>query len=162
MNGGGKDPIVSGASLKQFLASRQLDGLRSGMTKSAVEALLGPPDDTGGASRRFKQPSIYLYGNLEIHFRAVDRNQAVSVHIDCPSTGGGYRLPTCWMVEDWDLTPGLAIAEVEQYLKENSLRFTFYPATTGLTARITVEPSGVELVFDEWGKLHSLSGPLPP
>jgi hypothetical protein len=153
---------VARASLKQFLASRRLDGLRSGMTIAAVEELLGPPDDSGGASRRFKQPSIYLYGNLEIHFRAADRNQAVPVHIDHPLSGGAYRLPACWTVEDWGLTPGLTIVEVEQYLRENSLGFTFHPATTGLTARITVDPSGVELVFDEFEGLHSLSGALPP
>lgn len=39
-----------------------------GMTKADVRALLGQPDGWGGTSRKYKEPCIWLYGNVEFWF----------------------------------------------------------------------------------------------
>src|SRR5262245_2381004 len=39
-----------------------------GMTRDEVSSLLGPPDDTGGTSRKHRTPAIWRYGELEFHF----------------------------------------------------------------------------------------------
>lgn len=44
------------------------DGVNKGMTRKEVIAVLGPPDDTGGTSRKYKTPSIYVYGDIELIF----------------------------------------------------------------------------------------------
>ena len=45
---------------------KYLDAL--GKTRKEVIDLLGKPDDTGGTSRKYPTPSVFLYGNYEIHF----------------------------------------------------------------------------------------------
>ena len=42
--------------------------LRIGMTRPEVLAILGEPDSTGGVSRKYKTPSIFKYGCVELHF----------------------------------------------------------------------------------------------
>jgi hypothetical protein len=38
------------------------------MTRQEVIDVMGPPDDTGGTSRRHSTPSIFNYGDIELHF----------------------------------------------------------------------------------------------
>jgi hypothetical protein len=45
-----------------------LNRIRIGMTRDEVTAVLGPPDDVGGTSRKYRTPSIYKYGVIELHF----------------------------------------------------------------------------------------------
>jgi hypothetical protein len=42
--------------------------IRLGMTKAEVRQLLGPPDDWGNTSRKYREPSIWLYRQIEIWF----------------------------------------------------------------------------------------------
>ena len=39
-----------------------------GMTRDEVVAALGPPDDMGATSRKYRTPSIYRYGRIEVCF----------------------------------------------------------------------------------------------
>lgn len=43
-------------------------GLRLGMSRAEVVELLGPPDDVGGSTRKYRTPCIYKYGGLELSF----------------------------------------------------------------------------------------------
>ena len=45
-----------------------LSRVRIGMTRDEVVAALGPPDDTGVTSRKYRTPSVYLYGRIEVFF----------------------------------------------------------------------------------------------
>lgn len=45
-----------------------ITGLRVGMSREEVVALLGVPDQEGGTSRKYRTPSIFKYGNVEFHF----------------------------------------------------------------------------------------------
>ena len=38
------------------------------MTREEVVAVLGPPDDVAGTSRKRKTPNIYKYGKIELYF----------------------------------------------------------------------------------------------
>lgn len=40
----------------------------SRMSRDELMALLGPPDDTGGTSGKYRAPSIYKWGTFEFHF----------------------------------------------------------------------------------------------
>ena len=42
--------------------------VRIGMTRDEIVAVLGPPDDKGCTSRKYRTPSIYKYGDIELHF----------------------------------------------------------------------------------------------
>ena len=45
-----------------------LSRVRVGMTRDEVAAALGPPDAMSGTTRKYRTPSIYRYGRLEVHF----------------------------------------------------------------------------------------------
>jgi hypothetical protein len=42
--------------------------IRIGMTRAEVIEALGPPDDVGVTSRKYRTPSIFKYGEIELHF----------------------------------------------------------------------------------------------
>jgi hypothetical protein len=46
-----------------------VDKLRVGMTREEVAEAVGPPDDTGGTSRKYKTPAIFRYGQIELCFQ---------------------------------------------------------------------------------------------
>lgn len=45
-----------------------LSQLSIGMTRDEVVAVLGPPDDVGGTSRKYRTPRIFRYGRIEVCF----------------------------------------------------------------------------------------------
>ena len=47
-----------------------LDQIQIGMTRGEVVAILGQPDDVGVTTRKYKTPSIYKYGEIELHFES--------------------------------------------------------------------------------------------
>jgi hypothetical protein len=42
--------------------------LKLGMTKAQVRELLGPPDNWGGVTNKYKEPCIWLYEDLQLTF----------------------------------------------------------------------------------------------
>ncbi len=57
--------------LQQCLHSGDFNGVTLGMTRDQVRAVLGEPDDTGGTSRKQRIPSVWKYGEVELHFDTV-------------------------------------------------------------------------------------------
>ena len=47
-----------------------------GKTRKDVISKLGDPDDKGGTSRKYRTPSVFLYGNYEIHFGPRNKDPA--------------------------------------------------------------------------------------
>lgn len=43
-----------------------------GLTREEVVSLLGEPDFKGGTSRKYRRPSCYKYGNIELWFGRKD------------------------------------------------------------------------------------------
>jgi hypothetical protein len=54
--------------LEEIRALIRQGRIRLGMTREEVRSLLGDPDDTGGASRKYKHPCIWKYGDVEFHW----------------------------------------------------------------------------------------------
>ena len=42
--------------------------IRIGMTRDEVIEALGPPDDAGCTSRKYRTPAIFKYSEIELHF----------------------------------------------------------------------------------------------
>ncbi len=65
-----------------------LDRIRIGMTRDEVAAALGPPDDTGGTSRRHHTPLIYKYGAIELHFEPPGDGKLVMAYTEDENGNG--------------------------------------------------------------------------
>ena len=55
-------------SLLEFIQSGDLGPVVYGFRATELEAVLGPPEMTGGETRRYKKPCIWKYGNVEFYF----------------------------------------------------------------------------------------------
>jgi hypothetical protein len=54
--------------------------IREGMTRAELRALLGDPDDVGCTSRKYKEPSIWKYGEVEFAFPAARSAREAEAH----------------------------------------------------------------------------------
>jgi hypothetical protein len=66
---------------RALIASGQL---RRGMTRDEVRVLLGPPDDVGLTSRKYRTPQAYLYGCLQLLFGPRAGDGLLIVYRDAP------------------------------------------------------------------------------
>jgi hypothetical protein len=62
--------MMSAHSLESISALIEAGEIRAGMTRAELRALLGEPDDVGCISRKYKEPSIWKYGEVEFAFPA--------------------------------------------------------------------------------------------
>src|SRR5690242_18592219 len=63
-------------TISDFIAKGRV---RLGMTRAELHGILGPPDDEGGTSRKYRIPSIYKYGDVQFVFpdaRAVEESES--------------------------------------------------------------------------------------
>ena len=152
---------LSANVLNELLTSGHIGRLHFGMSKIEVEDLLGPPEDTGGTSRNNRRPSIYRYGALEIFFGGADRNAATSVQIRCLH---GTEI-ACLLVERTDevqtLTSKVSLNLSRFYLEQNGIDFREVNSRPGLTHRLILTQSAVELIFDDDNNLYSINAALP-
>ncbi len=65
-----------------------LDPFLIGLTRDQVRAKLGEPDAVGGGGRRRREPTIWLYGSVEVCF---SRGGFVDLVFDDPEKGGTGR-----------------------------------------------------------------------
>lgn len=57
-------------SLKELIETGRFGSASLGVSRAQVATSLGAPDEVGEASRKFPQPSIWKYGDVELHFEA--------------------------------------------------------------------------------------------
>jgi hypothetical protein len=57
--------MITRLAVIKFIAAGRL---HPGMTKAEVRELLGPPEAWGCTSRRYREPSIWKYGDVEFWF----------------------------------------------------------------------------------------------
>ena len=69
--------------------------VRIGMTREEVLAALGPPDDTGGTSRKYRSPCIYRFGRIELHFEPRKAGKLDMVYTE-DDDGHGHVLLKGW------------------------------------------------------------------
>jgi hypothetical protein len=63
-----KPPTEPGRRPRSLPAVDVISRIRIGMTRDEVIEALGPPDDVGVTSRKHRTPSIFKYGEIELHF----------------------------------------------------------------------------------------------
>jgi hypothetical protein len=148
-------------SLVQFLRTGNLGELRPGLTPEEVRHLMGEPEDTGGTSRRYRRPSIWLYGDVELHFRPEPPHACGMLFIEPHFGRHRLRLPTGWEADDWALDFGTPRAEVEAYLRVHELSFGARHVGPVTPSQIAILSSGVTLSFDEEGTLWALASVAP-
>ena len=146
-------------SLHRFLDTGALGDLRVKMSVEQVCALLGMPEDTGGTSRKYPRPTIYVYGSIELFFaqKAPVFCQAIYWY----AHRGEFRLTSGDVVEDWGLTPGMRRAEIEAYLRQAGLEFSCPMRHSTVAAETLVLPSNVTITLDEDAILYSISAWAP-
>jgi hypothetical protein len=59
-----------------------LKKIHKGMSREEVIKTLGQPDQQGCTSRKYKTPSIYKYGNLELWFEPWKDGKLVNAYIE--------------------------------------------------------------------------------
>jgi hypothetical protein len=130
------------------------------MNREQVENLLGAPDALGGTSREYRKPSIWKYGDVELHFaQGIDALFLIHLNdFDVPSGGKSIRL------DPWLITRLLTLPEAEERLTQNGVNYkmTDYEAEDDTTCLMV--GAGVKLLFrgeDENLCVVSYSGPLP-
>ena len=62
------------------------------MSREEVIAALGPPDDVGGTSRKYKTPSIYKYGQIELFFEPSKTGRLTMVYTEDQQGNGKVLL----------------------------------------------------------------------
>jgi hypothetical protein len=65
-----------------------VDRISIGMTREEVVEALGPPDDVGGTSRKYRTPSIYKYGDIELHFEPWKSGRLVMAYTEDEDRNG--------------------------------------------------------------------------
>ena len=53
---------------ESFRVTGDICPVRLGITRDELRAILGEPDDVGGTSRKYPNPAIWKYEDLEFHF----------------------------------------------------------------------------------------------
>ncbi len=100
-------------SVRDFLKTGELGPVRLGMSREQVQELLGEPDDTGGNSRRHRVPTIWKYGDLELHFEQ-GGNRLTLIHADdFDVLSGGEVLE----IDAWIAHKGISLDQVEKELE---------------------------------------------
>lgn len=136
-------------SLKSFLQSGELNGLKLGVTQAQVIQALDVPEQFGGTSRQQRRPLIFKYGSLELFFSPSLIGVCESMYIERPMTGTQIQLPSCFEVEEWGLSALADRREVEAYLHTNDISYTVAPQQKGISLMFIISSSGVTIHFDE-------------
>jgi hypothetical protein len=142
-------------SLNTFLRTGNLGDLRSGMFKEEVKVLLGPPDGMGTGSRRYPQPSLWLYGTVELNFRQEKPRDLTSLWWEAGNKGA-FVLTSTTVIQDWAFTPDWSFAQVEDYLRELDITFDYRDSydPDGAIPDIVIS-NGISISFSQ-GRLYGI------
>jgi hypothetical protein len=58
------------------------------MTRAEVVAALGPPEDVGVTSRKYRAPAVYKYGAVELHFEPWTEGKLVRAYTESEDRNG--------------------------------------------------------------------------
>jgi hypothetical protein len=133
-------------SLREFVETGRFGRVCLGMSKAWVESILGAPDDTGGTSRKHREPAIWRYGDVEFHFDVRDGGLWL-IHLDdfdLPSGGKSIAL------DPWIIRGSLTLAEAEERL---TLDGVAYEVADCEDDKLLTTWAGVKLLFSGGGTL---------
>ncbi len=142
-------------SMQEWFRTGIFGPVRLGMSRAQVQELLGPPDDVGGTSRKYRTPSTWKYGDIEFYFGGRD-DPLQSLFTDTfqvPSGGHAIAL------DPWIVRRGIRWGEVERQLVVCGIEYrgVDWPFNDN-TTRITVGPCVVLTFVDRWEPYSSPPG----
>jgi hypothetical protein len=110
---------MKAVSLEAFFQTGSLGPIRLGMSRAQIQEAVGPPDYVGCTTRKYRQPSLWGYGNMELHFvRGGDELWLIHLeNFQVPEAGGNLRL------DPWIIRGGMGRSEVEYHLAACQLPF---------------------------------------
>ncbi|MEM6782543.1 MAG: hypothetical protein AAF624_02280 [Bacteroidota bacterium] len=147
-------------SLLRFLKTGSYGPVRLGQTREQVRSHLGEPDDKGGVSRKYRRPTVWKYGDVQLFWpEREERLKAIVFYAFHAPSGeipsGGKSI---------DLRPGLlrggvAIYEALHVLDEAGIASREVDHWLD-THRVLETPPGVQLLFvdtSHWEGLYTIS-----
>ncbi len=146
-------------SLLDWLRTGCFGPLRFGQTRAAVALCLGPPDDVGGTSRKYRRPTIWRYGAFELYFSpGGDALRGILADTSTIPHGGPHL-----QIDPWQLRHGIAQQTIEEALTSAGIAYRHaVPLHLTDTTQITTA-AGVWLNFeaeavhtDETGGLYAM------
>jgi len=149
------------ASLKHLLRACELGRVRLGMHEGEVAALLGTPDAVGGTSRKYRKPSLWVYGDVELFFDRQTRRLRLMVinfwEPKIPSGGEAINL------DPWVIRGGLPFSGLTRALDREGIEYretepvNFGTRQLSVGSRITLIFNEDEEEFPDWMGLCKIS-----
>ena len=114
--------MAESMNLKDFLQTLTLGRIHLGLRENDVSAILGEPDCVGGASRKYRRPSIWKYGDIELFFDYQTRQIClISIYFledGYPSGGAAIQL------DPWIIKGGLRPHELIPQLDKEGIDYS--------------------------------------
>lgn len=130
--------------LREFLRTGDFFGFGSTTPRDDVQAILGPPGDTGLVTRKYRRPRIWVYGGIELTFGPNEDAPLEMIHMDHPNLPpqGSESLT----IDPWRIAEGMSFEELHRVCRDEQIQLS--PAEwNGMKAWVT---SGrVYLLFSE-------------
>lgn len=133
-------------SLREFVATGRFGPLTPECTPAALEAVFGPPEAKGGTSRKYSDPVIWKYGDLEFCF---DRQVGTLSLIHVDRFSGADASPRGWeglVVDPWIIREGLSLASFMAEIAGHVVEGTVH-CQRQFDQDVLLLPSGVQIRF---------------
>jgi hypothetical protein len=130
-------------SLKDLIETGHFGPVNLGMSRAQVETSLGAPDDVGGTSRKYRKPSIWKYGDVELHF-VLGGDSLWLIHLDDFDVPSGGKLVE---FDPWVIRRSLTLREAEGYLTRSGIRYEVGDYEPEDDAQHIKAGAGVQLIF---------------
>jgi hypothetical protein len=129
-------------SLEALFQTESLGPILLGMSRAQVQEALGPSDEVGCTSRKYRRPSCWFYGDIELHFvRGGDELWLIHLeHFRIPQGGKNLHL------DPWIIRGEMTRSEVEHHLAACSLPFQQIPSAADNATTLRVG-AGITLLF---------------
>jgi hypothetical protein len=130
-------------SLKDLIQTGRFGSVRLGMSRAQVESSLGVPDDTGGTSRKYRRPSVWKYGDVELHF-VPGSDSLWLIHLDDFDIPSGGKLVG---FDPWVIRRSLTLSEAEEHLSQSGIDHEVGDYELEDDAKCLTAGVGVKLIF---------------
>lgn len=133
---------MEAVSLEAFFQTGHLGTICLGMSRTQVREAIGSPEYIGGTTRKYRQPSIWGYGDIELHF-VRGKDELWLIHLEnfqIPQAGGNL------MLDPWIIRGEMARSEVESHLSACHLSFQQIQSPEEICTWLRVG-AGIILIF---------------
>ena len=130
-------------SLKDLIEIGHFGSVRPGMSRAQVESSPGVPDDMGVGSLKYRKPSIWKYGDVELHFTP-GADSLFLIYL------GEFDVPAGGKLVDfdpWIIRASLTLSEAEEQLSQAGIDYEVRDYELEDDAKCLTAGVGVKLIF---------------